>query len=58
MVVTLLIVAGVATVYAGVLVALVRRWGWPASRGAAPAMRTSIDHDPDNRYSLMSGDSF
>ena len=58
MVVTLLIVAGVGTVYAGVLVALVRRWGWPASREAAPTVRTPIDHDPDNRYSLMSGDPF
>jgi hypothetical protein len=59
MVVTLLIVAGVAAVYAGIMATLPRRWRRTAT--VAPVfrpVRTSIDPDPDNRFPLMSGDAF
>ena len=57
--VTLLIVAVVAA-YVCVMILMRRRWG--ASRLPEPhrgrPVRTSVDHDPDNRYPFMSGDSF
>ena len=57
MVVTALIVAGVAVVYMGVMIALAKRWRPTAVEGStAPAVRTSVDHDPDNRYPFMSSD--
>jgi hypothetical protein len=55
---TLLIVAVVA-VDAVVMVVLLRRWRRSAVVEARPdQVRTPIDHDPDNRYPFMSGDSW
>jgi hypothetical protein len=57
MVVTALIVAGVAVVYMGVMIALAKIWRPPADEwSTGPAVRTPIDHDPDTRYPFMSGD--
>jgi hypothetical protein len=54
---TLLIVAVIA-VDAVVMVLLLRRWRRSAHLEPTGGVRTPIDHDQDNRYPSMSGESF